>query len=180
MPIRTLQHTRPWHFARGCPFAILVSSQHCVCRLTLAVPRFFTLQEAQKLLPEVERLLRGVIQFKREYEAADSELGGISQRIALTGGMLPPRERVAQLRARKDAAARGLKSSVEKIQEIGCQLKDVDMGLIDFPTLYKDTEVYLCWKLGESGIGFWHHVEDGYRGRRPIDSDFLANHHGEG
>lgn len=135
--------------------------------------------EAEGFLPEVERLLRALIQLKSDYEQSHAELRQVDQRIALIGGMVAPRERIAQLRARKDAAARGLKSTLEKIQEIGCQLKDIEMGLIDFPTLYRDREVYLCWKLGENGIGFWHHVEDGFRGRRPIDSDFLSNHRGE-
>lgn len=135
--------------------------------------------EAEGLLPEVERLLRALIQLKSDYEQSDGELTQISQRIALIGGMVAPRERIAQLRGRKDSAARGLKSTLERIQDIGCQLKDIEIGLIDFPTLYREREVYLCWKLGESGIGFWHHVEDGFRGRRPIDSDFLANHRGE-
>jgi hypothetical protein len=135
--------------------------------------------EAEGALPEVERLLRGLIQLKSDYEQNDAELTQINQRITLAGGMVAPRERVAQLRSRKDAAARGLKSTLEQIQEIGCQLKDIETGLIDFPTLYRDREVYLCWKLGESGIGYWHHVEDGFRGRRPIDGDFLANHRGE-
>ena len=141
--------------------------------------RFFTLSEAERLLPEVERLLRRLIQFKREYETIDDELNELAQRITLTGGMIPPRERIAELRGRKDASARGLKATVESIQEIGCELKDLDTGLVDFPTLYRDEEVYLCWKLGESGIGFWHRVQDGYRGRRPIDNDFRANHRGE-
>ena len=144
------------------------------------MPRFFNLLEAEELLPEIERLLRSLIHTKQEYEEVDAELTSISQRIALIGGMVPPRERVLELRSRKDAAARTLKSTVEKIQEAGCQLKDVETGLIDFPTLYKGKEVYLCWKLGESGIGFWHHVEDGFRGRRAIDSEFLANHQGDG
>ena len=147
--------------------------------LANVVPRFFNLLEAEGLLPEVERLLRSLIQLKQDYEQNEAELSHINQRIALAGGMVAPRERIGQLRSRKDAAARGLKSSLEKIQEIGCQLKDLETGLIDFPTLYRDKEVYLCWKLGESGIGYWHHVEDGFRGRRPIDSDFLANHRGE-
>lgn len=142
------------------------------------MPRFFTLLEAEALLPEVERLLRGLIQLKSDYEQNETELNQINQRIALAGGMLAPRERVGQLRNRKDAAARALKGTLEKIEEIGCQLKDIEMGLIDFPTLYRDREVYLCWKLGERGIGYWHPVEDGFRGRRPIDSDFLANHRG--
>ncbi len=143
------------------------------------MPRFFNLLEAEGLLPEVERLLRSLIQLKGDYEQNEAELSQINQRIALLGGMVAPRDRVLQLRSRKDAAARALKGTLEKIQEIGCQLKDIETGLIDFPTLYRDQEVYLCWKLGESGIGYWHHIEDGYRGRRPIDSDFLANHRGE-
>jgi hypothetical protein len=83
---------------------------------------------------------------------------------------------VQQIRARKDASTASIKAAVEKIQEIGCQLKDIETGLVDFPTLYHGKEVYLCWKLGESSIGFWHHVEDGFRGRHAIDSEFLANH----
>lgn len=130
-------------------------------------------------MPEVERLVRNLIQLKQDYETADAELSQMIQRVTLIGGMIPPRKRIAELRGRKDACARGLKSNLEKIQEIGCQLKDIEIGLIDFPTLYKEREVYLCWKLGESGIRFWHHVEDGYRGRRPIDHEFRANHHGE-
>lgn len=144
------------------------------------MPRFFTLLEAEHLLPEVERLLTALKDQKAAYEQAESELTSISHRIALIGGMIPPRERIAQLHARKDASGRSLKATVEKIQALGCQLKDLEMGLVDFPTLYREEEVYLCWKAGESGIGYWHHVEDGYRGRRPIDNDFLAHHRGEG
>ncbi|HSU58381.1 MAG TPA: DUF2203 domain-containing protein [Bryobacteraceae bacterium] len=143
------------------------------------MPRYFNLLEAEGLLPEIERLLGSIREQKEAYEQADAELAGISHRIALAGGMVPPRERIVQLRSLKDAAARSLKSAAERIQEIGCQLKDVEMGLVDFPTLYHDREVYLCWKLGESEIEFWHPVEDGYRGRRKIDSEFIAHHRGE-
>ncbi|MBV9612972.1 MAG: DUF2203 domain-containing protein [Acidobacteriaceae bacterium] len=141
--------------------------------------RFFTLLEAETLLPEIERLLRSIIEVKQHYEAAASELNAITQRITLTGGMNAPRERLARIRARKDASAGALKSAVERLEEIGVLLKDVDTGLIDFPTLYRGKEVYLCWKLGETGIAFWHHVEDGFRGRRAIDSDFLSHHRSE-
>jgi len=144
------------------------------------MPRFFNLLEAERLLPEIGGLLRSLIQLKEEYERTETELNRLMQRVSIVGGMIPPRERIAQLRTRKDATARGLQSSLEKLQETGCQLKDIEIGLVDFPTLYRDKEVYLCWKLGESSIGFWHHVEDGFRGRQPIDSDFLANHHGDG
>jgi hypothetical protein len=143
------------------------------------LPRFFTIIEAEALLPEVEKELRNVISFKREHEDAEVELNRISQKIHLSGGMMPPRNKIISLKNRKHAAAEGLKQSIDQIHATGCQLKDVEMGLLDFPTLYHGKEVYLCWHLGESGISFWHHVEDGYRGRRPIDSEFLSNHRGD-
>jgi hypothetical protein len=142
----------------------------------VSVPRVFTLLEAEALLPRVQQFLQTLVEHKREYETAEAELNRINQRIALTGGMSIDRQEVQHIRTRKDSNARSVKETLDKIQEIGCELKDIEIGLVDFPALYRGQEVYLCWKLGESGIGFWHHVEDGYRGRRPIDSDFLAGH----
>ena len=141
--------------------------------------RYFTLLEAEAILPEIERLLRVVMHSKQDYETADRELLQLMHRVSLSGGMVPPRERMNELRNAKNSAASLLKNAIEQIEEAGVQLKDVDIGLVDFPTLYRNQEVYLCWKLGEAGIGFWHHVEDGYRGRQPIDSEFLKNHKGD-
>ena len=129
-------------------------------------------------MPEVERLLRSSIQAKQDYESGDADLHQIAQRITLMGGILVRREDVVASRTRKDSSARVLKAAMERIEEIGCQIKDLDTGLIDFPTLYRDQEVYLCWKLGETGISFWHHIADGFRGRQAINSEFLANHRG--
>jgi hypothetical protein len=143
------------------------------------VPRYFNLLEAEALLPKVERLLRDVRDYKLSFESSDSELNQIAQRVALAGGMVPPRNRIIELRAQKEASARGLKHSIEQFEQLGCLLKDLETGLVDFPTLYCDQEVYLCWKSGEAGITFWHRVEDGFRGRQPIDSEFLSNHKGE-
>ena len=143
------------------------------------MPRFFTLLEAEELLPEVERLIRALVQHRDDYTQVDAELNGLLQRIAFAGGMLPPRAQIAALRSRKEALAHALKSAFEKLQETGCLLKDIDTGLVDFPTLYRDREVYLCWRLDEPGIAFWHDVEAGFAGRRPIDGEFLANHRGD-
>ncbi len=131
-------------------------------------------------MPEVERLLRSSIQAKQDYESGDTELNQVAQRITLMGGILVRREEIVASRTRRDSSARVLKAAMERIEEIGCQVKDLETGLIDFPTLYRDREVYLCWKLGESSISFWHHIEDGFRGRQPISSEFLANHRGGG
>jgi hypothetical protein len=143
------------------------------------VPRFFSLPQAEELLPEVERLVRSMVQAKQEYDSGAAELDAVKHRITLLGGIALSREQVLGSRTRKDSAARTLKSVVEKITEMGVQIKDADTGLIDFPTLYKDREVYLCWRLGETGISFWHHVEDGFRGRQAIDREFLDNHRGD-
>ena len=73
-----------------------------------------------------------------------------------------------------------LREAIEQMQELGCVIKDLDTGLLDFPTLFRGKEVYLCWKLGEPSIGFWHGVDEGFRGRKPIDQDFLDHHEGDG
>jgi hypothetical protein len=142
------------------------------------LPKYFTLLEAESLLPEVAQLLRSCVQAKQDYDQADDELRGVATRITLAGGMVIVRERVAEVRNRKDSAAHTIKSALEKIEQIGCHLKDLGQGLVDFPTLYRDQEVYLCWKLGEPGITFWHHVEDGFNGRQPVDAEFIAHHRG--
>ena len=86
---------------------------------------------------------------------------------------------LAETRERREGAAERLQSILEAVQEHGCLVKDLDTGLLDFPTLYRGSEVYLCWRLGETRIEFWHAIEDGFRGRKPIDEQFLANHTGE-
>ncbi|HLH03197.1 MAG TPA: DUF2203 domain-containing protein [Bryobacteraceae bacterium] len=143
------------------------------------MPRFFHVLEAERLLPEVEPLLRDIIDCKRQFEHSARELNLQLEKIAAAGGMIPPRERIAELREQKETAAQRLRAALEKLEETGCLLKDADIGLIDFPTRYQGREVYLCWKLGESGIRFWHHIEDGFRGRKPIDSEFLSSHQGD-
>jgi len=143
------------------------------------MPRYFTLLEAEKLLPQVESTIRDAIAAKSEFEQAETAWQGFSSRVMLLGGMRVDHSEVSHLKDRRESSARRLKDIVERIQEYGCLLKDLDTGLIDFPTLFRGEEVYLCWKLGESGIQFWHGVHEGYRGRKPIDQDFLAHHRGE-
>jgi len=141
--------------------------------------RYFTLQEATRLLPEVERVLREALRSKAEYQDAENELRSATQRVMMLGGVDLDRDAFAGVRRRREAAAGRLRESMREIGEIGCLVKDLDIGLIDFPTLFRGVEVYLCWKLGEPEIAFWHGVDEGFRGRKPIDQDFL-DHHGSG
>lgn len=143
------------------------------------MPRFFTLPQAEKLLPRVESAIREAIALKAVYDQAESEWQSFSERLMVSGGMQVNRSRLLEQKNRREAAALDLKSSIERVHEFGCVVKDLDIGLIDFPTLLNGQEVYLCWKLGESGIQFWHGVHEGFGGRKAIDAEFLEHHQGE-
>jgi hypothetical protein len=143
------------------------------------MPRYFTLQEAERLLPKIEEHIREALFVKSEHQLADEELRATAKRILLSGGATVDRAHVAALKAKRESSATRLQEVCEQIQECGCLVKDLDVGLLDFPTLYRDREVYLCWRLGEDRIRFWHQIEDGFRGRQPIDEEFLENHRGE-
>ncbi len=143
------------------------------------MPRYFTLPQAQKLLLEVEPAIREAISSKAQFERVEAEWQSFANRVTFLGGGRVDHSQLTDLKRRRETSAARLKTLIETIQEYGCLVKDLDMGLLDFPTLFRGEEVYLCWKLGESGIGFWHGVHEGFRGRRPIDDDFLAHHHGD-
>jgi hypothetical protein len=143
------------------------------------MPKRFTHAEAQRLLPEVGRLLRDALDARTEYGEAEKAIQDMSERVMLMGGIMVDRDRALTARSRRDASAAMLKGAIEAVQETGCLIKDLDIGLVDFPTLHKGVEVYLCWKLGEPAIEFWHGVDEGFRGRKPIDEDFLQNHRGD-
>jgi hypothetical protein len=141
--------------------------------------RRFTHAEAQRLLPEIGRLLRDALGAKQEFQEAEKAIQEMSERVMLMGGVMVDRERALTARSRRDAAGAMLKGAVEAVQDTGCLIKDLDIGLVDFPTLFKGVEVYLCWKLGEPGIAFWHGVDEGFRGRKAIDQEFMDQHRGE-
>ncbi len=151
----------------------------CLERLTLSMPRFFTLSQAEKLLSQVESAIREAIARKSDYDQAEAEWQGFSQRIMVQGGMQVDRSRLLEQKNRRESAAQDVKNAIERVHECGCVVKDLDVGLVDFPTLLNGQEVYLCWKLGERGIQFWHGVHEGFQGRKAIDAEFLQHHQGE-
>lgn len=139
----------------------------------------FTLAEAEGLLPQIGQFLREAVALKSEYQEAEQAVEGLVQRIMLAGGLVVNRERALEERGRRDRMGDRLKTLVERIQEKGCVIKDLDTGLVDFPTLFRGEEVYLCWKMDEPGIRFWHGVHEGFAGRKAIDQDFLDHHQGD-
>ena len=146
---------------------------------TARMSKLFTLAEAQCLIPRLDQLLRNAVLLKAEFSEAEAAARGFLERVTMMGGMMVDRDRVRAARERREMAARNLKAAIEEVQEVGCVVKDLDVGLIDFPTLFRGVEVYLCWKLGEPRIEYWHGTEEGFRGRKPIDQDFIENHRGD-
>ncbi|HSP70401.1 MAG TPA: DUF2203 domain-containing protein [Bryobacteraceae bacterium] len=141
--------------------------------------RYFTLDEAQLSLPEVERHLREALFHKSQSQEAQGQMDKTAQRVRDSGGArVNPSEVLAQ-RARRDTSLSALKQALDDIEEAGAVVKDLDMGLLDFMTRYRDRDVCLCWRLGEERIAFWHGPDEGFRGRKPIDQEFLQHHHGE-
>jgi hypothetical protein len=139
----------------------------------------FTLHEAESLLPDVSKLMHEAVELKAKCQEAEESIEALSQKVMMYGGMIVDRDRARAVRTRRDETLERLKSVVESLHQTGCLVKDLDKGLVDFPTLFRGEEVYLCWKLDEPGIGFWHGVEEGFAGRKQIDQDFLDNHKGD-
>ena len=143
------------------------------------MPKLFTLAEAQSLIPSVDRLLRKAVELKSGYANAERRVDSFQERIVLMGGMVVDRAKVREAKERRDDAAASLRSILEEVQELGCLIKDLDTGLVDFPTSFQGREVYLCWKLGEPAIEYWHGVDEGFAGRKAIDQDFREHHEGD-
>lgn len=130
--------------------------------------RYFSLPEALALLPEIATDLETAVELKQQAEDLETELREVAMRIQTAGGadVDPVRFSMSKIKHRK--ALETVQEKLRAIQAQGVLVKDLDSGLIDFPALLEGREVYLCWKLGEETIGWWHSVESGFAGRRPI------------
>jgi hypothetical protein len=132
--------------------------------------RHFTPDEANAELEQVRPLVEQLVAERQEHTAALERQEELERKIRGNGGGIPPAE-LASATAEVDAVARRLAKLVDEITVHGVQVKDLDTGLIDFPALRGDETVLLCWQLGENEIGWWHRVDDGFEGRRPLPLD---------
>jgi hypothetical protein len=132
----------------------------------------FTLDEAQAMLPVVESLLVRAIEAQNDAGKVESELQELNRRIHLTGGIRVDVGEVVRQRSELDTYRSRMKETLDEIEEIGVQVKDLDRGLIDFPCKVEEEIVLLCWKRGEAAIEFWHTLESGFAGRQAIDERF--------
>jgi hypothetical protein len=131
--------------------------------------RTFTLEEAQTLVPVLESLLRTAITGKKVMEDVEGELQALGHRIFLNGGTHVDVVPLARRKAERAKAEQRAKDALAEIDSIGVQVKDLDIGLLDFPCEVDGRIVLLCWKMGETSITHWHSPEEGFAGRKPID-----------
>ena len=135
--------------------------------------RTFTLLEAEALLPVLESLLRSAMQAKALIEEVDAELELLKSRIFVNGGTFVNILAVSRRKDEREKAIQRAKDAVAEIDAAGVQVKDLDIGLLDFPCVVGDEVILLCWKLGEKSITHWHNTTDGFAGRKPIDERII-------
>ena len=121
-------------------------------------PRRFTLDEANKTLPLVKRIVGDIVKIQQR---------GAELEIALANAA--PKDQSA-IQSELGHALERLQAFVKELSRVGCQLKDRKIGLIDFPGRHQERDICLCWKLGEEQIEFWHETDAGYTGRQPVSS----------
>jgi hypothetical protein len=133
----------------------------------LVAPRLFTHDEATAELPRVRALVERLVERRAEQLAAQARIGALAARVGGNGGGIPPGTPVAL--AREAAAAEeAVRDTLTEIGALGVIVKDVDAGLVDFPSLRDGVPVFLCWRLGEAAIEYWHGLEEGFAGRKPL------------
>ena len=124
---------------------------------------FFTISEARSLLPIVRNLTEAMVQLARELHTFHPQIRGLAERgMENTGSPEGTRYLTYLLR---------MQDCVRRIQRLGCLVKGVEDGLVDFPHLKEGREVYLCWKLGEDDIHYWHETDAGFAGRMPLEEE---------
>jgi hypothetical protein len=126
--------------------------------------RLFQVEEANALVPLLQRLIE---RLQRAALRLDEERRNLAREEGIDVAALEP-ERLLRRRRAARAAVEELETVVEEIEATGVQLKDVQLGLVDFPSEREGEVVLLCWQFGEPEVAFWHRVDEGFAGRRAL------------
>lgn len=125
------------------------------------MPNIFTLQQANEALKIIRPLMEEVMQIRQRILANQPEIWSAVEKSAGNGGNPVLSKMVLEFEK--------FDILIHKIQDAGAQIKDINIGLLDFSAQKDGREVYLCWQHGEGDIAYWHEVDAGYAGRQPIE-----------
>ena len=139
--------------------------------------KLFSLTEAERTRAELEPVLLEAMGARQKMGELGQGLAALCERITRSGGLRVSYENAAKLRMEHDTLAKAIQAALERIEATGCVVKDLDAGLLDFPAILKNEEVYLCWRLGEDRIRFYHRQDEGFSGRKPIDPEDAGPKH---
>jgi hypothetical protein len=128
----------------------------------------FTLAQAEALLPQLTDLVVDMQRCKREIDALRGDLGHAVER-STGNGHVKDEPDLAGKRRRAEAYVEQLNEHLARINALGVELKDIEQGLLDFPHESDGRVIYLCWRLGEERIDWWHELDAGFAGRQPLD-----------
>jgi hypothetical protein len=129
--------------------------------------RYFTLEEANRTVGELRPVVEQMVEHRKRFLSAQERRGDLNERAGSNGGDLTPSD-FAEAEEELEQEATALAVCIERIQSAGAQIKDLDEGLLDFPSLRDGQEILLCWRLGEDDIEYYHGTDEGFAGRKPL------------
>jgi hypothetical protein len=133
----------------------------------------FTVGDVDALVPLLERIFRDVLQLRAGLRDLENKLERANVRLSREE-ILESDDGSPEVRRAK-ALFRGyyeaLSDQLRRVRELGGEVKDVEIGLVDFPSRRAGEEILLCWRLGEKRVEYWHPVDGGFAARRPVDAD---------
>jgi hypothetical protein len=137
--------------------------------------KYFTPQEAEQLVPSLEEILEKIRSIQLQLEACDGDFRALAERINASGGLRVDMELWSSRRVQREALATQIAQEIATLKGTGVVLKDVGVGLVDFPARLENEEVYLCWKSGEKQVRYWHRTNEGYTNRKLLTADVWSS-----
>lgn len=122
---------------------------------TIERHKVFSLTQANRTLPLVRRVVQDIVTTYSQLRSLQHQLSDTIDRNAIERDM--------------DGQSRRLEQLQDELENIGCELKDPVVGLVDFVGRHQSRDIYLCWKLGEDKVAYWHELHAGVSARRPVD-----------
>jgi hypothetical protein len=129
--------------------------------------RVFTLEEANAALVELRPVVEQMVEHRKNLAAAQTRQAELVARVASNGGDMVPSD-LHELAETIQSEADAISDCAEQINAVGAQVKSLEEGLLDFPAKRGEEDILLCWKLGEDEIGYWHGIDEGFSGRKPL------------
>lgn len=124
--------------------------------------KYFTIEDAERLLPEIEKILSRTIKLNKALEIIESI------EIEVYDDCYEDFSKITKANKQFHKLSYEFYDNIEKLEEMGCLVKDLEFGIVDFYYRFEGRDIFLCWKLGEKQIKFWHEIDAGYIGRKPI------------